>query len=142
MIYYNDLLDNEYAYFLTNSKIILRSITLKATATAQPKLNKDNVKEIRVPLPPISDQKNILEYLYKYTAMLNEGISRVEKEINLMHEFKKTLINNVVTGRVDIRKFKIPQFEYQSELNEPENASIIVDNNPDQIDLSTSDTME
>ena len=51
----------------------------------------------RVPLPPISEQQAIADYLDTATAKIDEAIAQQQKMIDLLNERKQIIINNAVT---------------------------------------------
>ena len=57
------------------------------------------VKDLRVVLPPISEQILITNYLSKKTENIDAMISDKESIINDLTDYKKSLIYEVVTGK-------------------------------------------
>lgn len=51
--------------------------------------------------PPLSEQKAIAEYLDKKTAQINELVSTKQKQIELLKEYKQSVIANAVTGKLN-----------------------------------------
>ena len=51
--------------------------------------------------PPLPEQKAIAEYLDKKTAQINELVSAKQKQIELLKEYKQSVIANVVTGKLN-----------------------------------------
>ena len=51
--------------------------------------------------PPLSEQKAIAEYLDKKTAQINELVSAKQKQIELLKEYKQSVIANAVTGKLN-----------------------------------------
>jgi len=70
-------------------------------------LHLDQIKEFIIPVPPKPEQQKIFRYLDKATAKIDKTIQKIEKKINLLQEYKKSLIHHTVTGKIDIRKVKI-----------------------------------
>jgi len=56
---------------------------------------------ILVPKKP--EQLQIVQYLDKATSKIDEIILKIEQKIELLEEYKKSLIHLVVTGKVDVR---------------------------------------
>ena len=56
--------------------------------------------------PPLPEQKAIAEYLDKKTAQINELVSAKQKQIELLKEYKQSVIANTVTGKLDERREK------------------------------------
>lgn len=53
-------------------------------------------------LPPVSEQKEIADYITKKVVVINDAISRHKKRIQLLQERKQITINDVVTGKVKV----------------------------------------
>ena len=70
----------------------------------QPNLSQDLLKAIRIPIPPLSEQSAIVQYLDKATASIDTAIERTRRQIELMEEYRTRLISDVVTGKVDVRE--------------------------------------
>jgi type I restriction enzyme S subunit len=58
-----------------------------------------NFKEMKFPLPPLHEQHQIVEYLDKETKLIDETISSEQKKIELLKEYKQSLISEVITGK-------------------------------------------
>lgn len=76
--------------------------TLYITGSAQPKLSQSNLNCVKLPIPPISEQKQIVYYLSKRTGKIDEAINESNKMISLLQERKQIIINEVITGKVKI----------------------------------------
>ena len=77
----------------------------------QPNISQDIIKSLRLPIPPISEQQEIVTYIEKETALIDKTISRTEREIELIQEYRTRLVSDVVTGKLDVRGIEIPDFE-------------------------------
>lgn len=66
----------------------------------------------KVPLPeiPISEQIQIANYINSKTQVIDNLISETKHKIELIKEYKATLISNVVIGQVDVRDVQIPEY--------------------------------
>ena len=60
----------------------------------------------RLPIiqPPAEEQQRIVEATQRDTAGLNTAITRLDREIALLREYRTRLVADVVTGKVDVRK--------------------------------------
>jgi type I restriction enzyme S subunit len=58
----------------------------------------------QVPLPKLNEQKSIVDYLTSATFGLDKSISRFEREIELLREYRTRLVADVVTGKLDVRE--------------------------------------
>ena len=55
-----------------------------------------------IPLPPLPTQAAIVEFLDEKTGRIDETIATIEQEIELVEEYKKSLIYMAVTGKMEI----------------------------------------
>jgi type I restriction enzyme S subunit len=62
----------------------------------------DDFKYVPVLLPPLSEQKAIADYLDKKTAQIDQIIQTINTQIEKLKELRKTLINDVVTGKIKV----------------------------------------
>ena len=76
--------------------------TLYITGSAQPKLSQSNLNCVKLPIPPISEQKQIVDYLSKRTGKIDDAIKESNNMISLLQERKQIIINEVVTGKVRV----------------------------------------
>jgi len=78
------------------------------TGSAQPKLSKDNLSCILLPLPPITEQQQIAHYLDTETQKIDDMITTVQQAIATLQEYRTALITAAVTGKIDVRGFNRP----------------------------------
>jgi type I restriction enzyme S subunit len=71
---------------------------------AVPSINEGQIREIRVPVPSIDEQRAIAAFLDRETARNDALIEKVEKSIELLREYRTALISGAVTGKIDVRK--------------------------------------
>lgn len=55
-----------------------------------------------LPKPPIREQQAIVEYLDRETNHIDQTITTVQQSIELLKEYKQSLISHVVTGKVKV----------------------------------------
>ncbi len=63
----------------------------------------DIFKNIKLTYPPRIEQKQINSYLKKKTDQIEKTIYKVERETELLKEYRTTLISDAVTGKIDVR---------------------------------------
>lgn len=62
----------------------------------------DKFGAIEVPYPPITEQNEIIEGLNKMLASVDDGIDLLNQQIGKLQEYKTTLINSAVTGKIKV----------------------------------------
>ena len=72
------------------------------TGSAQPKLSQDNLKKIRLCIPPIAEQQAIADYLDEKCADIDSLIQTKQQKIDSLKEYKKSIIYEYVTGKREV----------------------------------------
>ncbi len=72
----------------------------------QEALNSEIVRRLRLPIPPLSDQLEIVEYLDLKLANLIIPIDHAKREIALIEEYRTRLMADIVTGKFDVQEIK------------------------------------
>jgi type I restriction enzyme S subunit len=65
------------------------------------------IKSSFVIVPLLHEQTAIAEFLDNATSKIDKTIKLIENKIELLEEYKKSLIHHVVTGKVDVRKSEV-----------------------------------
>jgi type I restriction enzyme S subunit len=63
----------------------------------------DDFFDMPIVCPPLDEQIQIIKYIDDAAARVDHAIGQAEREIELMQEYRTTLISDVVTGKVDVR---------------------------------------
>lgn len=70
---------------------------------------------IYLPVPPIEEQKEIMQYIDARAKKASAVENALNREIELLHELRTRLISDVVTGQIDVRSIEVPDFELVEE---------------------------
>jgi type I restriction enzyme S subunit len=62
-----------------------------------------DVKDVTLYVPPLDEQKRIVEHIDAQTADIDAAIERTERQLALMQQYRTSLVTEVVTGAVDVR---------------------------------------
>ena len=57
---------------------------------------------LQIPIPPIEEQKAIVEYIQQKNTAIDEMIANLGAEIDFLTEYKQRLIADVVTGQIKV----------------------------------------
>ncbi|MDA8877392.1 restriction endonuclease subunit S [Flavobacteriaceae bacterium] len=91
---------NENQWFLIYSMFSVRRwIQDQISGSTFPSVTSDDVNNYVICSPPIYEQQQIVEYLDKQTGIIDKTISIEEKRIELLKEYRQSLISEVVTGK-------------------------------------------
>lgn len=97
------------AYCLKWFGELLRAMNLNqySVSAAQPGLSVERIKNLKIPVPPLEEQRQIVEYIETETARIDAEIGAAEKEIRLLKEYRQALISEAVTGKIDVREVSL-----------------------------------
>ena len=70
-----------------------------ATATALPSMTQTDLNNNYICLPPLPEQQFIVNFLDKKCASIDSSISKAQHQVELLQEYKQSLITEVVTGK-------------------------------------------
>ena len=88
-----------YYYVLISFNDILNSFGSGSTFR---ELSRQKLGDFIFPAPPNSEQKKIADYLDEQNKKIDTLIQKIEQSIQLLQEYKTSLISSVVRGRIKI----------------------------------------
>lgn len=59
-------------------------------------------KQLKTVVPPLDEQNKIVEFVNRMSIKADTTISLKQKEIEKLKEYKATLINSAVTGKIKV----------------------------------------
>jgi len=83
-------------------KVVLNGILNLVSTTAIPMLTQFQINNIIIPVPPKSEQAAISKYVKNGSQKIDTAIACKQSEIEKLKEYKATLINSAVTGKIEI----------------------------------------
>lgn len=92
-------------------------------------LRYSNFVKVDLPLIPASEQEEIADYIEQEAAKIDRAIPVLEKEIELLKEYRTRLISDVVTGQMDVRNVEVPEYTPEEDIAEeaPEEQEVEMD---------------
>jgi type I restriction enzyme S subunit len=76
--------------------------TVHISGAAQPKLTRDRLASIPVPIPPASERAQIISRVEAVAGKIDEALSLKRQQIDTLKEYKAALINAAVTGKIKV----------------------------------------
>lgn len=87
----------KYLFYAMNS--VKKYLIYKAEGGGQPNISQDKIKNTWLPIPPLSEQQSIADYLDQKCSEIDELISIKQQKIEKLKDYKKSLIFECVTGK-------------------------------------------
>jgi len=95
---------SKYIFYISISDIFQCGLDLiMGHGSTFPFLGLSNMGDFEIVFPDISEQQQIVEYLDEQTQLIDKTIFIEEKKIELLKEYRQSLISEVVTGKIDVR---------------------------------------
>ena len=79
-----------------------------ADVSTVPQINNKHISPEKFPIPPLNEQKTILDYLNVKLERFKDLIQRTELSIQFSKERRTALISAAVTGKIDVRNWQNP----------------------------------
>jgi len=105
----NDRLVPEYSYLLITSDGVVSELSLESKGSTMDNLNTETLGRVRLPVPPVGEQKKILNYVKNVLGKYGLLIDKASSAIELMQERRTALISAAVTGKIDVRDWGAPK---------------------------------
>lgn len=113
-----DILLSDYVYRFTlgsSYQLWINNIFIQSTIQ---NISAEKYKNLQIAVPSINEQQEIIDYIDNITTKIDTAITKTQQEIELLTEYKISLISSVVTGKVDVRSVVVPDFEIVEDVTE------------------------
>lgn len=91
-----------FVYYALLENSFVERVILKSTGSNYPAITSNDFADLKIPLPPLQEQKQIANFLDEKCEKINSAIEKTKRQITLIKEYKNTLINEAVCGRIDL----------------------------------------
>ncbi|MFN0191420.1 MAG: hypothetical protein ACKVP5_05510 [Aestuariivirga sp.] len=96
-------LSTEYLLLLLLSQPFTKFAVDTSMRVAMPKVNREALANCLMWYPGANEQSLVLQFIAREVAPIDTAISRLEREIELLREYRTRLVADVVTGKLDVR---------------------------------------
>jgi type I restriction enzyme S subunit len=79
-----------------------------AVLNTQLNLNVERISNIFTVIPPLKEQLQITDFLNKEMQKLDLQKAKIKEAIELLKEYRTSLITNAVTGKIDVSQIAVP----------------------------------
>ena len=93
----------EYIFRFIQSDRTRRYFELESNGITRYGLGKPSIENLLLPIPTDSEQRQIADFLNNKTKQIDELITAEQQKIELLKEYRQSLISEAVTGKIDIR---------------------------------------
>ena len=93
----------EFIFRFIQSDRTRRYFELNSNGITRYGLGKSSIENLLLPIPTDSEQAQIADFLDRKTKQIDELIAAEHRKIELLKEYRQSLISEAVTGKIDVR---------------------------------------
>jgi type I restriction enzyme, S subunit len=95
--------DTYFLSYISNSEFFQYQKSANSRGEIVVHVYERQLRDMRFTIPPLSEQKQISDYLDQETSKIDRMVDIETKRIDLLKEYRQSLVSNVVTGKIDVR---------------------------------------
>lgn len=95
--------NTKFIYYLLSSDVLNTELIYNSRGGVQGFVSLDVLRNLLFVKPPISEQQQIVDYLDLQTQKIDTLIDKENKRIELLKEYRQSLISEAATGKIDVR---------------------------------------
>lgn len=99
----SEVLCSSYLVNYLNSSLVRQRLNILSEGVIMTTIGQSDLSSIAVLQPPREEQKAISLHIHQENMKLNQIIAHSQKHIELLREYRTSLISSVITGRIDVR---------------------------------------
>lgn len=101
----------EYLLLWLLSRPFTMFAVLESMRVAMPKVNRDTLGASPLPVPPLSEQRAIVEVMHEEAKRIDSIVAGVRAADSRVKEYRCALITAAVTGQIDVRTYRAPELD-------------------------------
>ena len=95
----NTEINSKYLFYLLRTEWFISMVISNSEGVSYPSIQSEKLMNIDVVFCEFSEQQQIVEYLDEQTRLIDNTTSIEEKRIELLKEYRQSLISEIVTGK-------------------------------------------
>ncbi|SDJ82735.1 restriction endonuclease subunit S [Paenibacillus naphthalenovorans] len=100
-----DINYSDWINLYTSSEPAKRYFIMKSKQTTNlASISSSNIKELQLPFPDKKERDEIIKFVSVHTERLDRLVSLIEKQVDVIREYRQALITVAVTGQIDVRE--------------------------------------
>ncbi|MGP4073706.1 restriction endonuclease subunit S [Piscibacillus sp. B03] len=104
-------IEGKYLFYSLISNGIKDQFQISANGVTRFGLSIHAIKNAIVPLPPINEQREIINHIDKINSDIDIIMESTKVQINKLKEYRQSLIYEAVTGKIDVRDYPLERKE-------------------------------
>lgn len=93
---------SKYLFYQVLTEFFIGEVISKSVGVSYPSITSTELINIKIIKPSIQEQQEIVEYLDIHTKEIDDLVSMEQKKIELLKEYRQSLISEVITGKIKV----------------------------------------
>jgi len=94
------LVNEDFLYYMLSSQTIYNEFARVATGSTVKNLNIDRIKPIKIKIPPLNEQKRIVEKIEEKFEKINEGIEKLKLAQEQIKQYRQSVLKSAFDGKL------------------------------------------
>jgi restriction endonuclease S subunit len=94
---------NKYFYYSFFIQGLIDLLNNQSTGVKLPRVSPEIIMNTEIVFPPIEEQIYIIKFIDTRTKEIDDLVSMEQKKIDLLKEYRQSMISEVITGKIDVR---------------------------------------
>ena len=99
----NKLIPKYLWWYVNHSSFFIESVKIASNSTTIEVIYTETLSSVKIPIPTMKEQLEIVEFLNVKIPIIDTITSDEQKKIELLKEYRQSLISEAVTGKIDVR---------------------------------------
>ena len=99
----NKLIPKYLWWYVNHSSFFIESVKIASNSTTIEVIYTETLSSVKIPIPTVKEQLEIVEFLNVKISIIDTTISNERRKIELLKEYRQSLISEAVTGKIDVR---------------------------------------
>ena len=100
---FDDYWTSKFIYYVTLSHFYRNWLEQQIIISTIQNVNGEKYSNFQLPIPLYQEHKQIVDFLDRKTEQIDELIAAEHRKIELLKEYRQSLISEAVTGKIDVR---------------------------------------
>jgi type I restriction enzyme S subunit len=93
-------ISNKFMTYLLNSRVVIEQISKHTKGSTRARINLSVIRNLNIPIPPIAEQKRIVEKLDSLLAQVETIQQRLNNLPNIIKRFRQSVLAAAVSGKL------------------------------------------
>jgi type I restriction enzyme S subunit len=102
-----DVINNTFLKYFMLSRSFQDSLYTYSSGSTAIGIKAERLSYLKVAVPPLEEQEIISNFIAEGVHDIDGMVDKVHQTIQVLREYRSTLITQVVTGKIDVRNLKV-----------------------------------